>query len=342
MQKMLLIISKILILLKILMIELFIIVICGNVFFIYIFLKNHIELENQKCQYIKPEIITKKIELEDSDITIATNNPNFVRRNLLLEYEKKNYDLLSNYLNYKVQNKSYVPYEVKIVYDSNIKNYYPAISTIPTYFEYTNAINELLYNSFHYWPIELKFKNFDLHKRDGRYLSIDAYYELDNYNLNGKIYTTVDMQKQKIVYLNDLVEIDSEFVDIITSTGVLKNYSFEYFTEVDVFTKNNNYEKRLKNSEVYRKETILFNLKRCSIPYNGGNYYRKPAFYLSDGRLYFYNAIYDTEYLPPTDVRWYHSKYEEFYDYCSTKENMNYTTYVELEDIESKLKVEKW
>lgn len=289
--------------LKILIFSLIIIGAGANVFFINLFIKNQNEIKNQISEY-KEEVSENE---ED-----------------MISYEKKNHNLISNYLNYKAQNEPFIPYEVKAIWTYEPMRYHPAITTKPYNMEYENTINELLYDVFCSWYPEEEnyiFEGISWHKCDSKYLSVDIFY---NKNLIGEnIYNTIDMKQQKIVYLNDLIEVDADFVDKLTSIGVLKQDINEAGNEANVFRKNKEYEKLLAANEVYDKEIILDNLKKCSKPYNEKNYFRKPAFYLSNGRLYFYNVIFNKEV-----------------DYVGRLDEFN--TYVELDDIEDKLKVDKW
>lgn len=120
-----------------------------------------------------------------------------------------------------------------------------------------------------------------------------------------KISNTIDMETGEVVYLSDLVEINMEFVDVIMREGIVKLDVPSPMSETTYYTSE------MLNG-IDEKE-VLSNLKMCSIPYDADNYFTKPAFYLRENRPYLSNIF-----------------------------NIGSCIYVELDDIEEFLLVEKW
>ena len=111
-----------------------------------------------------------------------------------------------------------------------------------------------------------------------------------------EIYHTIDMRTGDILYLNDIVEVDEEFVDLLFTEGIIHPANYPCPTDVSS----------------YDKGEILERLQICSETYDD-YHYRKPTFYLGNQRLYFTAIFSDIDIF-----------------------------YVELDDIEDKLKIEKW
>ena len=120
------------------------------------------------------------------------------------------------------------------------------------------------------------------------------------------IYNTVDMQAGKIIYLNDLIEVDEELVQQILTSGYV-HLQDPYADKYEVFPQ--------EVLDKMDKGEMLQNLLTCSEPYTAENYQSKSAFYLTRGRLYL------------VDVR-------------PSSENSKF--YINVEDLAPYLKVEPW
>mgnify|MGYP004498998341 CR=1 FL=1 len=164
------------------------------------------------------------------------------------------------------------------------------------------TINESLNAAFLDWiPEEIQL--YDCSDDSVMYNSDDllslsvGYQKLDDPSTWFEIYHTIDMRTGDILYLDDIVEVDEEFVDLLFTEGVINPANDPCPTYVSSFD----------------KEYMLERLQECCEPYDGSNYYRKPTFYLKNHRLYFRYVFSDIDIF-----------------------------YVELDDIEDKLKIEKW
>ncbi len=164
------------------------------------------------------------------------------------------------------------------------------------------TINEKLNAAFLDWiPEELQL--YDCSDDSVMYNSDDllslsvGYQKLDDPSTWFYIHHTIDMRTGDILYLDDIVEVDEEFVDLLFTEGVINPANDPCPTDVSSFD----------------KEYILERLQECCEPYDGSNYYRKPTFYLENHRLYFRSVFSDIDIF-----------------------------YVELDDIEDELKIEKW
>ena len=111
-----------------------------------------------------------------------------------------------------------------------------------------------------------------------------------------EIHHTIDMRTGDILYLDDIVEVDEEFVDLLFTEGIIHPANYPCPTDVSS----------------YDKGYMLKRLQICSKTYDY-IHYRKPTFYLRNNRLYFTAIFSDIDIF-----------------------------YVELDDIEDKLKIEKW
>lgn len=153
---------------------------------------------------------------------------------------------------------------------------------------------------------------------DGSYVMLDTdkYLSIENSYKMGQprnrwylsIFNTLDMETGEVLYLDDFVEINEAFVDTILTEGVLKLDSPPEMSgteEVMYYTEN-----MLSNID---PENVLRKLKQCCEPYTAEYYVAKPAFYLREHRLYL--------------------------TYVLGEQSI---AYVELDDIEEYLKVEKW
>ena len=123
---------------------------------------------------------------------------------------------------------------------------------------------------------------------------------------------TIDLEQEKEVFLNDLIEINDEFIYLLKSGYLAKTYD--------------NLDDRVVVSVIdfsaYTEEELRTKLEDCFRPMNevdvsGGlyEYYLKPSFYLAPNQICFVN----------------------FHKY-----GLRETFYVQLDDIEKFLKVEKW
>jgi len=133
----------------------------------------------------------------------------------------------------------------------------------------------------------------------------------DRITTNHEICNTFDMKTGDIVYLSDLVEVDESFASLIMTKGYAKvdRLSFEAYEDSDW----SDYEFPQKILNGYDKDDVYANLQLCSEPFDEENWTFKPTFYLRSNRLYLLNIF---------------NEYTELY--------------IELEDIEEYLKVEKW
>lgn len=211
----------------------------------------------------------------------------------------------------EMHEKYMIRFYVKGKCDDEFHYTYPCVYDMENK-ELQNKINENLIASFCDWkPEKDKYYNFSSAKvkySSKDYLSVGVI--LDNKSdADGRIdiYNTVNMETGELINLDDLVEIDEELVDSLLSDEILiRNWDYPEKIKVD---------KRWKQDDYYDycKNELMNKLMQCSQPYDNDNYEEKPTFYLGNNRLYLRN-IYD--------------------DNC--------VFYVELDDIEDKLKVEKW
>jgi hypothetical protein len=179
--------------------------------------------------------------------------------------------------------------------------------------ELTSKINNSLWDSFVRWIP----KSFDdaiiaglyVTELTDRHLSIGTVYGFyGRRHVYVYIYNTVDMQTGELVYLNDLFEVDAEFEKIILIPGIAKLESIFDSDEYDI----SYFEEGNHSPEILEK--IKKDLKDCSEPFGEDERLFKPTFYLSGDRIYFIN-IFDT---------------------------LKGGVYVELDNLEEKLKVDKW
>lgn len=141
-----------------------------------------------------------------------------------------------------------------------------------------------------------------------KYLSIENGYKIDvpDYITYLYICNTLDMQTGEVLYLDDFIQVDMGFVNAIMQEGIAKlDIPGGISGEETYYT--------AEMLEWVKKESVLANLKECSVPYNEDNYSGKPTFYLRENRLY---------------LKYVFSDQSEIY--------------VELDDIEEYLIVEKW
>ena len=122
-----------------------------------------------------------------------------------------------------------------------------------------------------------------------------------------EIANTIDLQTGKILYLDDVIEVDRKLAEQILKSG---------FAHLEgVFAdKSDVYSQSFLNK--YDPEYVLERLAMCSEPYDQSNYPYKPTFYLKSGRLYLINIF------PQPFV--------------------NTEFYIDLEDISDQLKIDKW
>lgn len=123
---------------------------------------------------------------------------------------------------------------------------------------------------------------------------------------------TINMKTGEPLYLCDLIKIDDEFINLIKTSGFLKSTrnmleggGIENYTYTQEFL------------DKIDKTTIKENLDKCSEAYSEENFFDKGTFYLKHNRIYFLNIFGGV----PVDFL---------------------ESYIELNDIEQYLKVDKW
>lgn len=177
--------------------------------------------------------------------------------------------------------------------------------------ELQEKIRENIWKSFLRWMPE-EFENAET---IGNYvmLSTNKYLSMENdYRINSEVKSiysvcnTFDMETGEVVYLDDLVYVDEELAKLILTEGIVKKDTIGE-------SSNQSYIYFQEELDLYSVEEILKKLQICSIPYSADNYIYKPTFYLRYNRLYF---------------KFLFTEQSEFY--------------LELDDIEHKLKVSKW
>ena len=175
--------------------------------------------------------------------------------------------------------------------------------------ELKNKINISLIEAFVDWmPEKLRYAELSFLGVEictDKYLSVHMVYtfygrRVDHVN----ICNTVDMQTGEIVYLDNLIEVNEEFVKRLLADGILK---------VDYDWMSDKYDVDYPGLETEDIGSVLEKLKLCSEPFNQDNWVFKPTFYLEANRLYLLNIF-----------------------------NPGSAGYIELDKIESELKVEKW
>lgn len=252
-------------------------------------------IEQAKCEEIRNEY--------QSQLELAQNQYDSELADIQKQYEMEIADIRSET---KVEMRS--PHN--ICFFKKIKSLGDGIETLVTYpyvYEMTDdvlrdTINENLETVFLDWLPE-KIRLYDCALVSVEYdsnnlLSVGVTYEkLDDPFTWFDIYHTIDMRTGEILYLDDIVEVDEEFVDLLRTDGVIHpaNYPCP------------------EDASSLDKEHLLEDLQECCEPYDSNNYYRKSTFYLRNNRLYFTAIFSDIDIF-----------------------------YVELDDIEDKLKIEKW
>lgn len=135
-----------------------------------------------------------------------------------------------------------------------------------------------------------------------RFLSIITEYTFSGKYPNGqRICNTLD-----IIYLDDLINVDDEFVSMILDEGIIKMDLDKMSGERDA-----NYAR--KHLDENDPERVFEQLKKCSEPFDENNWLFKPTFYLKSNRIYLVNIFFEES---------------EFY--------------INLHDIKQKLKVKEW
>jgi hypothetical protein len=195
--------------------------------------------------------------------------------------------------------------------------------------ELTLKINDSLYNSFAKWIPETFdeaiITSIEVHEATDRYLSVGATYIISHIKvvkiMSADIYNTVDMQTGELVYLNDLFEVDEEFEQLLLTPGIAKREEYDEYFEYDEYSYS--YFKPEEHSHgiviggrVYesRKGQLKGRLEKMSEPFDENSWEGKQTFYLRGDRIYFINIFTTFEV----------------------------GVYVELDDLEEKLKVDKW
>ena len=169
-----------------------------------------------------------------------------------------------------------------------------------------DKINENLRGGFVEWfPDEelnyVKFSGGTIYLSSNEYLSMDlGYVYKENSVMWFNIYQTVNMHTGEVLYLDNILEVDQELCELLLTEGVAKTDSYAYAIDRDYL-------------EIMDVETVMQNLKMCSIPYDESNYKYKPAFYLYHDRIYFVNVFESKRIF-----------------------------YVEIDNLEQKIKTEKW
>ena len=147
-----------------------------------------------------------------------------------------------------------------------------------------DKINENLRNGFVEWfPDEeldyVEFSGGTIYLSSDEYLSLDlGYVYTENPFMWFNIYQTIDMQTGETLYLDDICKVDQELCKLLLTEGVAKTDSYAYVIDKDYLG-------------IMDTETVMQNLKMCSIPYDESNYKYKPAFYLCHDRIYFVNVF---------------------------------------------------
>jgi len=140
-----------------------------------------------------------------------------------------------------------------------------------------------------------------------RYLNIMIVYtNFSNQVNNTYICNTVDIKTGEIIYLNDLIDIDEEFVSMIKFGNIAK-------LEFDIVSGEYDVDYPQDSLEKIVLEGFLKKLQLCSEPFSADNWAFKPTFYLKENRLYLLNVF-----------------------------NHESKFYIELDEIKHKLKVDKW
>lgn len=201
--------------------------------------------------------------------------------------------------------------------------------------ELENKINKSL-NSYFYILIEPWFREDRvralepiIHCQTDKYLSVEYIFEYTTaINTYWRQCVTVDMHTGEVVFLDDLIDLNEDFAELVKTGTILKNNMESVWTTPNEQTlKTNEYfsklsmEQILKIFQQFTKEELYGNYNADNVPEDNidfitSKYYH--YFYLDDERIIFTSAN-STLGLYSAD-----------------------TTYIDLDDIEDYLKVAKW
>jgi len=174
---------------------------------------------------------------------------------------------------------------------------------------------ELYYPLVAFYDNEIKQKYYDFyqaipHLATSKYFSIEArfYLNVDATGNNDSVFTfvTIDLEKKEVVLLKDLVNTNDDFIKLLKEGNIIKTDTPKALNEE--FGAYSDF-------SLFSLEEIRELVDLCSVYSDADNCSTKPSFFLAPGRLYFggFNEV--------------------------IKRN---SVYINLDDIEQFLKVEKW
>ena len=155
-------------------------------------------------------------------------------------------------------------------------------------------------------------KSFYFHLKSKDYLSMHGVYTSSDAKHWDETCCTIDMASGNVLYLSDFIDINEALIKKIKTSGIAKVDVYDDLTQpVDGDVYRQSYLDSISSDEIYNR------LAMCSESYSISSN-NKPSFYLEKGRLYFVNLFEWSEYDNPIAF------------------------YIELDDLDEFLKVEKW